>query len=151
MSSTAAPLRRKITFVGENNSGKTSLIFALSRGIFPEIIPAIFDTFSAQVTVDGVPLDIELWDGEAMAKRLDATYFECSAKTMDGIDDLLNLSAVISLTLPKKETLLNKYIGVLALSDMTEKIDEVVDEQMNAVKSFGTASLACQTSPDRQP
>ncbi|KAF9437069.1 GTP-binding protein Rho1 [Entomortierella beljakovae] len=38
--------------------------------------------------------------GEAVAKRLGATYFECSAKAMEGIDDIIELITQLSLPPP---------------------------------------------------
>jgi len=48
---------------GDGACGKTSLAIRYSTGSFPgEYIPTIFDTYSQPATVDGVQVNLGLWD-----------------------------------------------------------------------------------------
>uniref|UniRef100_V9L3L6 Rho-related GTP-binding protein RhoB n=1 Tax=Callorhinchus milii TaxID=7868 RepID=V9L3L6_CALMI len=61
MSTTA--IRRKLVIVGDGGCGKTSLLFVLSKDEFPEeYVPTVFETYVADIEVDGKPVELALWD-----------------------------------------------------------------------------------------
>lgn len=54
---------RKIVVIGAPGVGKTSLLIRDTTGIFPEeIIPTVFDNYSAKVMANGVSYQVGLWD-----------------------------------------------------------------------------------------
>ncbi|KAJ2767307.1 GTP-binding protein Rho1 [Coemansia nantahalensis] len=58
-------LRRKAVVVGDGACGKTCLLHVFREGVFPEdnrYIPTIFDTWVADMEVDGQPIELALWD-----------------------------------------------------------------------------------------
>ncbi|KAG8875979.1 GTP-binding protein Rho1 [Tulasnella sp. 332] len=70
-SSSAGPLkskqgyetRKKLVVVGNAGTGKTPLVIVFLRGIFLEVwVPTIFENYVVDVEVDGVRVELALWD-----------------------------------------------------------------------------------------
>ncbi|XP_078094360.1 ras-like GTP-binding protein Rho1 [Mustelus asterias] len=56
-------VRRKLVVVSDGGCGKTSLLCVLSKDEFPEgYVPTVFDTYVADIVIDGKPVELALWD-----------------------------------------------------------------------------------------
>ncbi|XP_071752032.2 rho-related GTP-binding protein RhoG-like [Centroberyx gerrardi] len=53
----------KCVAVGDSGVGKTYLLYTYTKKVFPkEYIPAFYNTYSAEVSVDNRTVDLNLWD-----------------------------------------------------------------------------------------
>ncbi|KAL9538490.1 hypothetical protein MBANPS3_010898 [Mucor bainieri] len=57
------PLQAKLVVVGDGACGKTCLLFVYTEQGFPErYIPTVFQSFVAEVDLDGTTVQLALWD-----------------------------------------------------------------------------------------
>ncbi|KAJ1645337.1 GTP-binding protein Rho1 [Coemansia erecta] len=94
-------LRRKAVVIGDGACGKTCLLHVFRVGEFPQdnrYIPTIFDTWVADMEVDGVSVELALWD-TAGQEEFDRLRFLCYPDanviiicfSIDSPDSLLNV------------------------------------------------------------
>ncbi|CAK7902411.1 GTP-binding protein Rho1p [[Candida] anglica] len=56
-------IHKKLVIVGDGACGKTCLLTVFAKGIFPvEYIPTVFESYVAEVHVDGSTVELALWD-----------------------------------------------------------------------------------------
>jgi len=56
-------VRKKLVVVGDGECGKTSLLITFSKDEFPERYdPTVFETYVADIEVEGRPVELALWD-----------------------------------------------------------------------------------------
>lgn len=54
---------KKLVVVGDGECGKTCLLITFSKDEFPEeYVPTVFETYVADIEVDGRPVELALWD-----------------------------------------------------------------------------------------
>ena len=56
-------VRKKLVVIGDGECGKTCLLYVFSQDKFPDgYIPTVFETYVADIHIDGVQVELALWD-----------------------------------------------------------------------------------------
>nr|XP_006001153.1 PREDICTED: rho-related GTP-binding protein RhoB-like [Latimeria chalumnae] len=66
-------IRKKLVVVGDGTCGKSCLLIVFSKEVFPEgYLPTVFETYVADIEVDGKQVELALWDtaGQEVYDRL---------------------------------------------------------------------------------
>jgi len=92
-------IRKKLVIIGDGCCGKTCLLVTFSKDEFPQVyIPTVFDTYVADIEVDGKQAELALWDtaGQEDYDRLrPLSYPETDVivicYAVDNPDSLLNI------------------------------------------------------------
>ncbi|KAI8874160.1 hypothetical protein GQ42DRAFT_73145, partial [Ramicandelaber brevisporus] len=59
----SSPIRRKLVCVGDGACGKTCLLSVFDKERFPvEYVPTVFENSVKFLVVDGVAVELSLWD-----------------------------------------------------------------------------------------
>ncbi|KAI9357641.1 Rho1 GTPase [Zopfochytrium polystomum] len=93
-------IRRKLVIVGDGACGKTCLLFVFTSQKFPEkYVPTVFETYVADVHLDGKRVELALWDtaGQEDYDRLRPLSYNDSnviliCFSIDSLDSLENVS-----------------------------------------------------------
>jgi len=65
--------------VGDPKVGKTNLVWSYQNDEFvPDHVPTVFDRFSCEITVQGTPANIEIWDLSGSDEHLKLRKFAYS-------------------------------------------------------------------------
>ncbi|CDO95456.1 unnamed protein product [Kluyveromyces dobzhanskii CBS 2104] len=67
------PVKRKLVIIGDGACGKTSLLYVFTLGQFPEEYhPTVFENYVTDCRVDGIKVQLTLWDtaGQEEYERL---------------------------------------------------------------------------------
>ena len=98
-----AAIRKKILIVGDSLSGKTCLCTVFAKDKFPEEnVPKYFESYVVEIEVDGIQVELALWDTYGTGSRREKIKDWCYAYpdtdvilmcfSIDSPDSLENLS-----------------------------------------------------------